>query len=73
MKQYVKPKSVTFWAGSLLILLGLILGVHDVVPIGATGDILRGWAGEYGSAALILNGLSIIGIRRAIAANGVQA
>lgn len=64
MIEYIKPKSVTFWAGLGLVILGAVLGIHEVVPIGATGDVLRTWAGEYGSAALILNGLALIGIRR---------
>lgn len=48
---YINPKSVTFWAGALLILKVLVKGIFDVdIPISDE----------------VLAGAGIIGLRRAV-------
>lgn len=65
--QYINTKSLSFWAGALLILAGLALGYHMVFPIGPYGDLLQIYFGSWGPGPLMLTGAGLIGIRRAIA------
>lgn len=63
--EYIKPKSLTFWAGVLSIGSGVLLGVHDANPIGWGADALVNIIGRDTSPAmLVTTGLGLIGIRR---------
>lgn len=66
MKQYYKPRSLTFWAGLVSVVLGLVLGLHQVQSIGPVGDVLSLWVGPVGPHSLIASGLGLIGLRRAL-------
>ncbi|KAF0675058.1 hypothetical protein [Profundibacterium mesophilum] len=64
--EYIKPRSLTFWAGTFSVLAGLVIGLHEARPIGWPGELLGIWTGGVGSYVLITNGLGLIGIRRAL-------
>lgn len=68
MSGYVKPRSVTFWAGAASLGAGGLLGAHEVIGLGVAGDLLRVWIGpNMGPHSLITMGLGLIGLRKAIA------
>lgn len=64
--KYVKPKSVTWWAGAALIGLGGLIGIDAGHDLGAVADIARAWTGNVGASVLIAQGAGLIGIREAI-------
>lgn len=64
--KYFKPKSVTWWAGMLLISMGGALGVDAGVDIGPAAEIIDAWTGSMGSGALIAQGAGLIGLRGAL-------
>ena len=65
---YIKPRSLTFWAGAANILAGTLLGIHDANPdvLSWYGDALASWVGPVGPHMLISTGLGLIGLRRAV-------
>ena len=64
--KYIQPNSVTWWAGVMLLALGLVLGVDDGYDLGRLGVMVRSWTGGMGAGALIFQGLGLIGIRAAL-------
>ena len=64
--KYVKPKSVTWWAGVSLISMGGALGVDAGVDIGPAAEIIDAWTGSMGAGALIAQGAGLIGLRGAL-------
>ena len=64
--KYVKPKSVTWWAGASLIAMGGLLGIDQGYDIGALADVFRAWSGNIGPSVLIAQGAGLIGIRGAL-------
>lgn len=70
MQRYFKPKSVTWWAGVGLILLGLLKGLGAGIDLGATTVVIDAWSGSASASVLILQGAGLIGIRGAIGGAG---
>lgn len=66
MSGYIKPRSLTFWAGVFMILEGLIVGTVHLHGQAALVDTINALTGDAGPAALIANGAGLIGLRRAI-------
>jgi hypothetical protein len=64
--RYFKPRSVTWWAGVFLVVMGATLGVDEGYDIGAVADVIRAWTEGIGPAALIGQGLGLIGLRGAL-------
>lgn len=66
MNGYIKPRSVTFWAGVFMILQGVIVasvGIHGQVALAETITTL---AGDMGPAWMVNTGIALIGLRKAI-------
>jgi len=64
--KYIKPKSVTWWAGVAMVGMGGALGIDDGYDLGAAIDVLRAWTGGMGASVLIAQGAGLIGIRGAM-------
>ena len=64
--KYIKPKSVTWWAGVSLISMGGALGLDAGVDIGPVAHIIDAWTGSMGAGALIAQGAGLIGLRGAL-------
>ena len=64
--KYIKPKSVTWWAGVAMVVMGGVLGIDDGYDLGASIDVLRAWTGGMGASVLIAQGAGLIGIRGAM-------
>ncbi len=64
LKDYIKPKSLTWWGGVLMLLVGS-LGVENISfpGLSAVTEILGALAGDASPALLIGNGLAFIGVR----------
>lgn len=67
MKKYIKPKSLTFWAGMIPLASGIVLAVSRSVPalqpIGAVLDAVYDGATP---GTLINAGIGAIGLRAAL-------
>lgn len=66
MTDYIKPRSLTFWAGLFMILEGVLVGTLNLHGQAALVDTINTLTGEIGPAALIANGAALIGLRRAV-------
>lgn len=64
--KYLKPQSVTWWAGVSLILMGGLLGVDQGYEVGPIADVVRSWTGGLGPSVLIAQGAGLVGIRGAL-------
>ena len=68
MKKYLKPRSLTFWAGAVPLLSGLLMAASKVVPqLQPVGIVLDAVYGGTSPSALINAGIAAIGIRGALA------
>lgn len=68
IEKYLKPKSVTWWAGFLPLLGGVIVAAANTIlpaaqPVAAFVDEL---SGQLPASVLILSGLGLIGLRGAV-------
>ena len=74
MQKYWQPTSLTFWTGVASFLAGLVLILAPAVPMLAPFATFAGgfFPGQDGGA-LMIAGLGLIGIKAAIASNGVKA
>ncbi|KZX98054.1 MULTISPECIES: hypothetical protein [unclassified Sulfitobacter] len=69
MREYIKPRSLTFWAGLISIACGVLLGIHEANPLGWGPDALINMIGtDTSPAMLVTTGLGLIGIRRKLGA-----
>ena len=67
MNKYIKPRSVTFWAGAVPLLSGLLMAASKVVPqLQPVSIVLDAIYGGISPSALINTGIAAIGIRAAI-------
>ena len=68
MKKYLKPKSLTFWAGAVPLLSGLLMAGSKVIPqLQPVSIVLDAIYGGTSPSALINAGIAAIGIRAAVA------
>lgn len=65
-RRYFKPKSLTWWAGAILIGLGVLLGIDAGYDMGGLAEVIRAWTGNVGASVLIAQGAGLIGIRGAL-------
>lgn len=66
MGKYVKPKSLTWWASLVPLVMGLILAFEPVHGWASVVAVIDGLTGGAAPAVLINAGLIGIGIRGAI-------
>lgn len=66
MRKYFKPKSVTWWASVVPLVLGLVLAFSPLYASSALVEIIYNLTGGTSPAMLINMGLAGIGIRGAI-------
>ena len=67
IKKYIKPMSLTWWAGLSLITMGLVVGLGQGFNIGGITAVIEAWTGGMGAYVLIMQGAGLIGIRGALA------
>ena len=67
MKKYIKPHSLTFWAGVAPLASGLIIAAsHGVPEIEPLASVLQSVFGDISAGVLINTGLAAIGLRAAL-------
>ena len=66
MNKYIKPKSVTWWAGAGLLVMGIVVGIGQGFDLGGITAVIDAWTGGLGSAALMAQGAGLIGLRGAL-------
>lgn len=66
--KYLKPKSLTWWAGFVPLLAGLVVALSDVLPVLApVRAVIDAMTGNAEPAVLVNAGLVAIGLRGAVA------
>lgn len=66
-RKYIKPKSLTWWAGAVPLVAGLILALETVLPgLGPVASVVRILTGNVAPALLVNGGLAAIGMRGAM-------
>lgn len=67
VKKYIKPRSLSFWAGATPLVSGLIIaashGIPQITPVAA---VLQAVFGQIPPGVLINAGLAAIGLRAAL-------
>jgi hypothetical protein len=63
---YFKPRSLTFWAGAILVVCGVFLAAEELHGLVKITGFLREIYGHTAPGVMINNGLAIIGIRRVL-------
>lgn len=66
MRKYFKPKSVTWWASVVPLLLGLVMAFAPFYSSDVLVEVIYNLTGGMSPAMLINMGLAGIGIRGAI-------
>ncbi len=66
-QKYFKPRSLTWWAGVALVLMGGLVGMAEAVNLGGWDRAINAWTGNLPPAALIAQGAGLIGLRGAFA------
>ena len=65
--KYVKPFSLTWWCGLVLILAGVLVALADVLPVlGQIAHVINALSGGATPAVLFLAGMTTIGLRGAL-------
>lgn len=66
--KYIKPKSLTWWAGFVPLMAGVLIAAADTVapPLQPYAAFVTAMAGNTSAAELIGWGLALIGLRGAV-------
>lgn len=64
--KYLKPRSLTWWASVVPVVVGIILATEPLHQLIALGETLRNFTGDVPPSMLINAGLAGIGLRGAI-------
>ena len=63
--KYVKPRSMSWWAGVAMVAMGFLVGLSEAVDLRGWEAVIAAWTGGVPANVLLLNGASVIGIRGA--------
>lgn len=67
MNKYIKPKSLTFWAGATPLVAGVVVALSSVFPaLEPAKTVIDAVSGGQTSGVLINAGLVAIGLRAAV-------
>ena len=66
--KYIKPKSLTWWAGFVPLIAGVLVALSDVIPVLLpVRAVIDAMTGNAEPAVLVNAGLVAIGLRGAVA------
>lgn len=67
VKKYIRPKSLTFWAGAVPLIGGLLIAFSKAVPqLAPIADVAEAVFGTGNASVLINGGIAAIGLRAAV-------
>lgn len=66
MREYIKPRSVTFWSAISLIVPAIVIATNDVHPLGVWADVVQRLCGDMPPATMFSAGIGLLGLRRAV-------